>query len=160
ADFLAAELHERDTVTPSPFVGEGAFAGKDGGHVEWAIAWPEDEEGFLNTYCNTVNTPQGGTHEAGLRAALTRSLKDFGERVGQRRAAQITGDDVMNGAAVVLSLFLHQPQFQGQTKERLASPEAARLVETVIKDHFDHFLADDPASARLLLDRLVERAEE
>jgi topoisomerase-4 subunit B len=159
ADFLAAELEGRDTVTPQAFAGEGNFPGKEG-HVEWVIAWPEDEEGFLNTYCNTVNTPQGGTHEAGLRAALTRSLKAHGERVGQRRAAQITGDDVMNGAAVVLSVFLAQPQFQGQTKERLASPEAARLVENVVKDHFDHFLVDDPASAKLLLDRLVERAEE
>jgi len=158
-DFLAAELEGRDTVTPTPFAGEGTFAGKDG-HVEWAVAWPEDEEGFLNTYCNTVNTPQGGTHEAGLRTALTRSLKAFGERVGFRRASVITGEDVMNGAAVVLSVFLSQPQFQGQTKDRLASPEAARLVENVVKDHFDHFLADDPAGAKLLLERLVDRAEE
>jgi topoisomerase IV subunit B len=158
ADFLAAAIGERATLTPRPFVGEVEFP--DAGRVEWAIAWPEDEEAFCHSYCNTIPTPEGGSHEAGLRSALTRSLKAYGELIGNRRAAQVTGDDIMIGSAVLLSLFIREPQFQGQTKERLASPEATRLVETAVKDHFDHWLSGDPAAARILVDHLVERAEE
>src|SRR6266849_962742 len=158
ADYLAAAIAERPTLTPKPFLGEVEFA--DGGRVEWAIAWPEDEEAFCHSYCNTIPTPEGGSHEAGLRGALTRSLKAYGELIGNRQAAQITGDDIMVGAAVLLSLFIREPQFQGQTKERLASPEATRLVETAVKDHFDHWLSGDPAAARILVDHIVERAEE
>jgi topoisomerase IV subunit B len=158
ADYLAASLEGRDTVTPKPFVGEVEFP--EGGRVEWAIAWPEDEEALCHSYCNTVPTPEGGSHEAGLRQALTRSLKAYGELVANRRAAQVTGDDVMVGAAVLLSLFIREPQFQGQTKERLASPEATRLVDAAIKDHFDHWLSGDPVAAKGLLERIVDRAEE
>jgi topoisomerase-4 subunit B len=158
ADFLAAAIGERPTLTPKPFLGEVEFP--DGGRVEWAIAWPEDEEAFCHSYCNTIPTPEGGSHEAGLRSALTRSLKAYGELIGNRRTAQVTGDDIMVGSAVLLSLFIRDPQFQGQTKERLASPEATRLVETAIKDHFDHWLSGDPAAARILVDHIIERAEE
>jgi topoisomerase IV subunit B len=158
ADYLAAALADRATLTPKPFLGEVEFP--DGGRVEWAIAWPEDEEGFCHSYCNTVPTPEGGSHEAGLRSALTRSLKSYGELIGNRRTAQVTGEDIMVGSAVLLSLFIREPQFQGQTKERLASPEATRLVETAVKDHFDHWLSGDPAAARILVDHIVERAEE
>jgi topoisomerase-4 subunit B len=158
ADYLAAALADRATLTPKPFLGEVEFP--DGGRVEWAIAWPEDEEGFCHSYCNTVPTPEGGSHELGLRSALTRSLKSYGELIGNRRAAQVTGEDIMVGSAVLLSLFIREPQFQGQTKERLASPEATRLVETAVKDHFDHWLSGDPAAARILIDHIIERAEE
>src|SRR6267378_1602513 len=158
ADFLAAAIGERPTLTPKPFLGEVEFP--DGGRVEWAIAWPEDEEAFCHSYCNTIPTPEGGSHEAGLRSALTRSLKAYGELIGNRRTAQVTGDDIMVGSAVLLSLFIRDPQFQGQTKERLASPEATRLVETAVKDHFDHWLSGDPAAARILVDHIIERAEE
>ncbi len=158
ADFLAAAIAERATLTPKPFLGEVEFP--DGGRVEWAIAWPEDEEGFCHSYCNTIPTPEGGSHEAGLRSALTRSLKAYGELIGNRRTGQVMGDDIMAGSAVLLSLFIREPQFQGQTKERLASPEATRLVETAIKDHFDHWLSGDPTAARILIDHIVERAEE
>ena len=158
ADYLAANLADRATLTPKPFLGEVEFA--EGGRVEWAMAWPEDEDAFCHSYCNTIPTPEGGSHEAGLRSALTRSLKAYGELVGNRRAAQVTGDDVMAGAAVLLSLFIREPQFQGQTKERLASPEATRLVEAALKDHFDHWLSGDPNAAKALLERIVERAED
>ncbi|HZR03036.1 MAG TPA: toprim domain-containing protein, partial [Burkholderiales bacterium] len=110
--------------------------------------------------CNTVPTPEGGSHEAGLRAGLTRSLRAYGELTNNKRAAQITAEDVMAGAVVLLSLFIKDPQFQGQTKERLSSPEAARLVEGALKDHFDHWLSGDPETARALLDQVIERAEE
>jgi topoisomerase IV subunit B len=158
ADYLASLVAGRGTLTPQPFLGEHEFG--EGGRVEWAIGWPEDQEGFQSFYCNTVPTPDGGTHEAGMRAGLTRSLKAYGELTSNRRAAQITAEDVMTGAVVLLSLFIKDPQFQGQTKERLASPEAARLVEGALKDHFDHWLSGDPDAAHVLLDWVIERAEE
>src|SRR6202040_1614960 len=133
----------------------------DGGSVEWAVAWPEDEdEGFFHSYCNTIPTIEGGTHEAGLRNALVRGLKAHGDLIGNKRIAQATGEDVTTGVAMLLSLFLRDPQFQGQTKERLASVEATRLVENAVRDHFDHWLGADPATTRQLLDRICERAEE
>jgi len=159
-DYLAAALDGRETLTPQPFAGRVQSADGPGG-VEWAIAWPADEEGFAHAYCNTVPTPLGGSHEQGLRSGLVKSLRAFAELSGQaRRAAAITADDVLGGAAVMLSVFVREPQFQGQTKERLASPEAAKLVESTIKDRFDHWLSGDPAAAGALLDRLIERAEE
>ncbi|MGH7030435.1 MAG: DNA topoisomerase IV subunit B, partial [Stellaceae bacterium] len=158
-DFLAASLDGQAMLTPRPFVGEADLA--DGGKVEWAVAWPEDEEaGFSHSYCNTIPTPEGGTHEAGLRNALTRAIKGYAELAGNRRAAQAAGEDVTGAAAMLLSLFIRDPQFQGQTKERLASAEATRLVENAVKDHFDHWLGADPATARGLIERIVERAEE
>jgi topoisomerase-4 subunit B len=158
-DFLAASLDGHAMLTPRPFVGQTQFS--EGSSVEWAVAWLEDEqEGFSHSYCNTIPTPEGGTHEAGLRSALVRAAKGYGELVGNRRIAQTTAEDVTSGAAILLSLFIRDPQFQGQTKERLASPEAARLVEGAVKDHFDHWLSADPATARVLLDRIAERAEE
>jgi topoisomerase IV subunit B len=158
-DFLSASLDGRAMLTPRPFVGRVDFP--EGGGVEWAVAWPEDEEdGFNHSYCNTIPTPEGGTHEAGLRSALVRGVKGYAELVGNRRIAQATGEDVATGAASLLSLFIRDPQFQGQTKERLASAEATRLVEGALKDHFDHWLSADPATARILLLRIAERAEE
>jgi topoisomerase-4 subunit B len=158
SDYLTALLEERETVTPKPFDGEASFNGS--GRVEWAIAWPIDHEGTTASFCNTVPTPEGGTHEAGLRAALTRSLKAYGELTNNKRAQQIAPEDVMDGAVVILSLFIREPQFQGQTKERLSSPEAARFVEGALKDRFDHWLSDDPQSARGLLDAVIDRAED
>ncbi|MBV8888054.1 MAG: DNA topoisomerase IV subunit B [Alphaproteobacteria bacterium] len=158
-DFLAASLGGKALLTPRPFIGQAEFP--EGGHLEWAIAWSEDEEdGFSHSYCNTIPTGEGGTHEAGLRGALLRGIKAHAELVGNRRIAQATGDDVTAGAAILLSLFMRDPQFQGQTKERLVSAEAARLVEGAVRDHFDHWLGADPATTRLLLDHIAERAEE
>jgi len=158
-DFLSASLEGRKTVTAMPFIGRADLPERQG-RVEWAVAWPVDEEGFLNSYCNTVPTPEGGTHEAGLRSGLMRSLKAYGDLVGNRKAAQITADDVSGGAVMLLSLFIKEPQFQGQTKEKLATVEAQRLVEASIKDHLDHWLSEDTDRARDLLERVVERAEE
>ena len=158
-DYLSASLDGRVLLTPRPFIGQVDFP--EGGSVEWAVAWPEDEEeGFSHSYCNTIPTPEGGTHEVGLRSALLRGVRGYGELVGNRRIPQATGEDVTSGAAMLLSLFIRDPQFQGQTKERLASSEAARLVENAVKDHFDHWLSADPATARVLLERIAERAEE
>ena len=160
-DFLEASLEGRPTISPAPFSGTVSDSGPNGGgKVEWAITWPQDEDGFVHSYCNTVPTPQGGSHEAGLRAGLLRSLKGFAEMTGQKRAAAINADDLMGGAAVLLSVFLPNVLFEGQTKERLSSPEAGRLVEGVIKDHFDHWLSGDPTAATAMLDRIVDRCEE
>ena len=159
-DYLSETLASATLVHPDIFTGS---AGRTGAHgaAQWAVAWTADADGFLNSYCNTIPTQDGGTHEAGLRAALTRGLKDHGERVGQgKRAAPISSEDVMVGAAAMLSVFIREPEFQGQTKDRLATAEAQRIVEQAIKDPFDHWLAGNPAQASRLFDFVVERAEE
>ena len=158
-DYLTETLASA-TLVADIFTGS---AGKTGTHgaAQWAVAWTADADGFLNSYCNTIPTPDGGTHESGLRAALTRGLKDHAERVGQgKRAAAITSDDVMTGAAAMLSVFIREPEFQGQTKDRLATAEAQKIVEQAIKDPFDHWLAGNPTQANKLLDFVVERTEE
>jgi topoisomerase-4 subunit B len=161
-DYLTARLNGKQTVTSTPFVGQAEFPDKQG-RVEWAVAWPvefDEEEGLRSFYCNTIPTPEGGTHEQGLRAGLSRSLRAYGELIGNRKTSQITAEDVIGGAVLILSLFIRDPQFQGQTKEKLASAEAARLVDTSIKDHFDHWLSNDPARGKDLLDWVIERADE
>ncbi len=158
-DFLAATLEKRKTLTPDPFVGEARFADEQGS-LEWAISWPTDENGFLNSYCNTVPTPEGGSHEAGLRSGMLKSIKAYADLVGNKKAGNVNADDIMGGACAMLSLFIRDPQFQGQTKEKLATGAATRLVETTIKDHFDHWLSGHPDRARMLLERIVERSEE
>jgi topoisomerase IV subunit B len=159
-DYLEASLNGRKLLTPEPFVDQATFP-EDDGHLEWAITWPWDEEGFINSYCNTIPTVDGGTHEQGLRSGLLRSLKAYGELVGnKKKIAQVTAEDMLGGACAILSVFIKNPQFQGQTKEKLASPQAAKLVETSIKDHFDHWLSGHPDRARILLDRILERADE
>jgi topoisomerase-4 subunit B len=159
-DYLAVTLEGQTLVHPEIFTGKSGRPGANGS-VEWAIAWSADADGFVSSYCNTIPTPEGGTHENGLRSALSRALKDHAERVNQaKRAAQITSEDIMTGAAAMLSVFIREPEFQGQTKDRLATAEAVRIVESAIKDQFDHWLAGNPVQANRLLDFIVERAEE
>jgi topoisomerase-4 subunit B len=159
-DYLAANLTAATLVHPDIFTGSVGKSGRHGA-VEWAVAWTADTDGFLNSYCNTIPTPDGGTHESGLRSALLRGLKDHADRVGQeKRAAPVTSDDVMTGAGCMLSVFVREPEFQGQTKDRLATAEAQRIVEQAIKDPFDHWLAGNPMQANKLLDFVIERAEE
>ena len=158
-DFLTARIEGLTTVTKDIFAGR---IEREGGHgtVEWAMTWIADDDGFISSYCNTVPTPDGGTHENGLRSALSRSLKAYGELTNSKRAQQIIADDVFTTAAGMLSVFIREPEFQGQTKDRLATLEAARIVETTVKDAFDHWLADSPAQAQKLLEWVIERAEE
>jgi len=158
-DYLTATLGDRETLTTTPFVGEAPFPGSHG-RVEWALTWPEDGDGFMHTFCNTIPTPQGGTHESGFRQAISRALKAYGELVGNKKMGQVTPEDVLGEAAVVLSVFIREPQFQGQTKEKLATPEAARLVEQAVKDRFEHWLTSDPQTGKALVERIVERAED
>ncbi|MEK9673614.1 MAG: DNA topoisomerase IV subunit B [Rhodospirillaceae bacterium] len=157
-DFLAATLDKRKTLTDQPFVGESRLNGGTG-KAEWAIAWPLDEEGFCSSYCNTIPTAQGGTHEAGLKSALARGLRAYGELVNNKQASKIVADDVTGGAAIMLSVFISDPQFQGQTKDKLSTVEAHRLVENAVRDHFDHWLSGHPAQASALLEQMIERAE-
>ena len=160
ADYLAGTLNGGATVTALPFVGEAKLAGGKG-RIEWAIAWPSDGgSAFLSSYCNTVPTPLGGSHEQSLRSALGKGMRAYGELARNRRAAQITADDVMAEACGLLSLFIAAPQFQGQTKEKLASPEVAKLLETTLKDHFEHWLASDPEAANALLTHVLARVDE
>jgi len=163
ADFLAERTAGVATVTPEAFTGR--IERKDeGGAVEWAVTWtPEgfgEADSFMQSYCNTVPTPEGGTHEAGFRAALTKGLKAYAELVGDKRGAIVTADDVIANAGSLISVFVRNPEFQGQTKERLSSAEAQRLVENALRDPFDHWLTGSPKAAAQLLEFVVERAEE
>ena len=160
-DYLASDIEGRPLVTDQIFSGK---IEKQGGHgsLEWAISWLGGvDDGFVHSYCNTIPTGEGGTHEQGLRIALLRGLKDHAERIGQaKRAANITTDDVMVTCAAMLSVFIREPEFQGQTKDKLATLEASRIVETAIRDAFDHWLAASPSQALKLLDWVVDRADE
>ena len=159
-DYLSSNLSGATLVHPDVFTGSTGKTGRHGA-VEWAVAWTADADGFLQSYCNTIPTPDGGTHESGLRSALLRGLKDHAARIGQeKRAAPVTSEDVMTGAGCVLSVFIREPEFQGQTKDRLATAEAQRIVENAMKDPFDPWLAGNPLQANKLLDFVIERAEE
>ena len=157
-DYLEATLGSEHRVTRDIFAGRTE---KTGGHgaLEWAIAW-YGGDASISSYCNTIPTPEGGTHEAGLRIALTKGLKNYAELTNNKRAAQITTDDVMISAIGMLSVFIREPEFVGQTKDKLATVEAQRIVENALRDPFDHFLADHPAEADKLLEWVIERAEE
>jgi len=158
-DFLKSEIGKAQTVTPRDF--SGRTENRDGrGAVEWAVTWAPSRDAFTRSYCNTIPTPQGGTHEQGLRNALTKALRGHGERSGNRKTSLITADDVMDSACAVLSVFIREPEFQGQTKDKLSSPDAQRLVETVVRDHFDHWLAESPADADKLLGFVIDAAED
>ncbi|MGQ0484242.1 MAG: DNA gyrase/topoisomerase IV subunit B, partial [Hyphomicrobiales bacterium] len=158
-DFLAERIEGLPRVVDDIFSGR---VEKEGGHgsVEWAVAWFGGEDGFISSYCNTIPTADGGTHEQGFRAALARSLRNYAELASNKRAAIVTADDIMTSSGAMLSVFIRDPEFQGQTKDKLATAEAARIVETAVRDHFDHWLTGHPAQADRLLDWIVERAEE
>jgi len=158
-EYLEATIDGQTRVTKDIFAGRVEKAGGHGS-VEWAVCWVADEDGFLNSYCNTIPTPEGGTHENGFRSALGKALRDFGERVANKRAANITADDVLGTAAAMLSVFIREPEFQGQTKDKLATQEASRIVEGALRDAFDHWLADSPQQATRLLDWAIDQAEE
>ncbi len=158
-DFLTQELENRALVI-QPFCGE-ADLGDGRGRLEWAIAFPRDEDdGQASLFCNTIPTPEGGTHEQGLRAALTKGLRAFGDMTKNKRAGTIMADDVMSGAVVILSLFIKDPHFQGQTKDKLVSGEAARLVENAMRDPFDHLLSGDLEQGNALLNHIINKAED
>jgi len=161
-DFLQSEVGKAQTVTTRDFSGRTENKSKEAGRgaVEWAVTWAPARDAFTRSYCNTIPTPQGGTHEQGLRNALTKGLRAHGERANNRKTALITADDVMEAACAVLSVFIREPEFQGQTKDKLSSPDALRLVENVIRDHFDHWLAEHPAEADKLLGFVIDCAED
>ncbi|MFL5178704.1 MAG: DNA topoisomerase IV subunit B [Microvirga sp.] len=159
-DYLAKEIDGKELVADQVFSGK---IEKPGGHgsLEWAVAWMAAEDGFSSSYCNTIPTPDGGTHESGMRIALLRGLREHAERVGQaKRMTAVTTDDVMATCASMLSVFIREPEFQGQTKDKLATVEAARIVETTVRDAFDHWLAASPQQANKVLDWVIDRAEE
>lgn len=157
-DYLKASLGDDFQVTREIFAGK---SDKQGGHgsLEWAVTW-FGGDGFVNSYCNTIPTGEGGTHEAGFRNVLTRGLRAYAELVGNKRASIVTSEDVMISAAGMLSVFIREPEFVGQTKDRLATIEAIRIVETAIRDPFDHWLADNPQEASKLLEWVIARADE
>ena len=157
-DFFNYQIGSRTTVNRMPFAGESLLAG-DEGKVEWAVTWPEDENGFCHSYCNTVITPQGGTHELGFKSALLRGLKEYAEMANVKKAAAVTGEDFLSDACIMLSVFIRDPEFQGQTKDRLTSSKAVRLVEQAVKDSFDHWLSSDSENAAALMEYVIARSE-
>ena len=159
ADHLKEQVGARECATSDFFSGSQDFPNGQG-RAEWAVAWPLWSEGGSSYYCNTIPTPDGGTHEQGIRQALTRGLRAFGELVGQKKAKDIQAEDVVGGAEIMLSVFIRDPQFQSQTKDRLTSPDAARLVEAAVRDHFDHYLADHMDRGRALLGFVLDRMDE
>ncbi len=162
ADYLNEQLSGSTTYAERPFAGKVGFPEKFNvpGSVEWAINWTPARDGFLQSYCNTVPTPEGGTHETGFWSAILKGIRAYGELVKNRKADQITRDDMLAGGCALISVFIREPQFVGQTKDRLATEEAAKYVENAVRDHFDTWLANDTKSAGAILDFLVLRAEE
>ena len=158
-DYLAHATTGRKKVADAVFHGNAKFS-EDDGRVEWAMCWPEDGEGFFSSYCNTIPTPEGGTHEQGFKTALLRALKAYAEMVNNKKGGILTGDDIWGGACVMLSVFVREPQFQGQTKEKLVSVNASRMAEMVVKDHFDHWLSGNPETAEIILDVAIQTAED
>lgn len=164
ADHLAEQVSGRECVTSVPFAGRQDFPlgpnGEENGRVEWAIAWPLWSDGSYSWYCNTIPTPDGGTHEQGLRAALTKGIRAFADLIGQKKAKDIAPEDMITGSEIMLSVFIRDPQFQSQTKDRLTSPEAARMVEAAVRDHFDHFLTGNMERGKALLGAVMERMDD
>ena len=159
-DYLYNLVEGKTSLTPKPFHGSVDFPDGEG-RCEFAIAWTEEEvEGFLSAYCNTIPTRDGGTHVQGLRGALSKGLKTYADLTNNKKAGVLTPDDIFGSATVLLSVFIRDPHFQGQTKDRLTSPQAARLVENAIKDNFEHFLTGDTNASRYLLDYLIQIAED
>lgn len=158
-DYLCDVLKDRPVVQTPVFSGQSEFPDEQG-RMEWAIAWPDDNSGFCHSYLNTIPTPNGGTHETGMRFAATRAFKAFGDLAGLKKAAQITADDIIGEACILLSVFIREPQFQGQTKEKLSSPEATKFVDAALRDAFDLWLAEDTEMAKILLNRIIEKAED
>ncbi len=159
ADHLREQVGARECATADFFAGRQDFPG-EAGRVEWAVAWPLWSDGSYSWYCNTIPTPDGGTHEQGLRQALVRGLRGFGELTSNKRARDLTADDVTLGAELMLSVFIRDPQFQSQTKDRLTSPEAAGLVEKAVRDHFDHWLGHNTDRGKALLGYVLERMDD
>jgi topoisomerase IV subunit B len=156
---LREQIGERECATSEFFSGRQDFS-EGAGRVEWAMAWPLWSEGSYSWYCNTIPTPDGGTHEAGIRTAIVKGIRAFGALAGVKKAEGISAEDILTGSEIMLSVFIRDPQFQSQTKDRLTSPEAAKLVENAVKDHFDHFLADNMERGKALLGFVIERMEE
>ncbi len=162
ADYLSETLNGASTYAQNPFAGTIDFQERFGvpGKVEWAINWTPTRDGFIQSYCNTVPTPEGGTHEAGFWAAVLKGIRAYGELINNRKAKEITREDLITGGCALVSCFIREPEFVGQTKDRLATNEAQRLVENSVRDHFDNWLAADTKSAGAILDFLILRAEE
>ena len=167
-DYLTSIVGQKPTVTDDIFAGKVT---REGGHgtVEWAVVWGgagftvpggQIADGFTSSYCNTIPTPEGGTHEQGLRAALSKGLKAYAELAGVKKAANVTAEDVMGTAGAMLSVFVSNPEFQGQTKDKLATVEAQKLTESAMRAEFDHWLAGHKKQADALLEWVIDRADE
>lgn len=161
-DFLSSTLADAQLYSSEHFAGNVDFKGKFNvpGKVEWAINWTATRDGFIKSYCNTVPTPEGGTHENGFWAALLKGIKAYGELSNNKKAAQITREDISTGAGAVISCFIREPEFVGQTKDRLATSDAQRFIEGSVRDHFDNWLVSDPKTADAILDFFILRADE
>ena len=163
ADFLDEKTRDKPRILPKIFSGTVDFP-DDSGRVEWALTFLTDEngaasdDGFFASYCNTIATIDGGTHESGFKSAITRGIKSYGDKVNNKSAASIISDDVFDSVAAIVSVFYKTPQFLGQTKEKLSNPEIARFTENALRDPWEIFLASDPKTANAVLDFVVNLA--
>ena len=158
-DFLADETSGQVLWVQDPFYGKLPFGDK-GGYIEWAMNWSQDKVGFFHSYCNTIPTPLGGSHEIGVRGALTKSFRQYGDMLGNKKAQSLSADDIIENAAIVFSLFVPEPQFQGQTKEKLSMPSLSKKIEAILKDPIDLWLSKHGAETKALFEAIWERAEE
>ncbi len=164
-EFLTEVVKNKNLVCQGKSIFSGnADLAEDKGYIEWAITWIDpdtfERTGFLSSYCNTIPTTEGGTHEIGFKSAITKSLKQFADMIGNKKGAQITTEDIFAEAGVLLSIFYKNPEFQGQTKEKFSSSDATRLVDNAVKDYFDHWLISDKGNGIALLDFVIEKSEE
>ncbi|MHA1550115.1 MAG: DNA topoisomerase IV subunit B [Alphaproteobacteria bacterium] len=158
-DYLSEIMQKKSPLLPKMFTGEAPLQKDTGERIEWAICWLDNQDGFLNSYCNTIPTREGGTHESGLRAVLLKGLKNFGEMVGNKKISMLTSDDILRDGCILISVFYKTPLFIGQTKDKLSSTEVTRLVENAMRDYFDHYLTGNVKAGTVLLERCIENAE-
>ena len=133
---------------------------KNGSTVEVALQWNDGFNESVFTFANNIHTPEGGTHLAGFRNALTRVINDYGRKSGALKAsdANLTGDDVREGLTAIVSVKLVEPQFEGQTKTKLGNSEIRPLVDSMVSDRLSTYLEENPSAGRAVLDKCLQAA--
>jgi DNA gyrase subunit B/topoisomerase-4 subunit B len=153
ADFLAKIITDRGKAPTAPQV--FYFQREEGLRIECALQWTESPEETLRSYVNGIPTTQGGTHEQGFRSAVVKATRSFMEAAGLApKGVNITAEDIREGIVGVLSIYIHEPQFQGQTKERLGNPEVQNQVDSAIRPALETFLLENRTAGGAIVERI------